>query len=1352
ARHHSAIKDVGRAPLFRAALLRVSDDSWEFLASYHRLALDPMSVAILLREILGGAAEAEAGPAPSYSAFMERKCDPAARARDLEYWKGELSGLSSPTRLPGRFPQHGGGPAAAASSISDTALLKLPGELSRAVKEAAAKCGAPLDAFLMAAWGVLLTRASRSGSATFGLAVHGRSGEAEEEGLMGPAWSIVPVTVKADGCARFSDVALETARSAAEGSRHSDVSLYDLEKASPLKNETVGHFFGMRVSMIPRDTGAAKVEAFEARPRAFAFPLAISWDEEPVLSAEFTYDTGHFLPWQIHILSESYLSILASAALDPSSPVNRLKLSSDAQRRSQIEAEAALARVYEGGTAPRLFSKWAGLGPKRPAVAQGARQLSYGDLARDSGSLARALIALGVKPGADRVGLLMDRTPAYPGALLGVLKSGAAAVPLPFGDEAGILLRLQDAAPKAVVVDGPSVPPELSRVLDRASAAAVLDRLGRPLEAGAGSGFIGQAAPAGDGGVAGRDGGPPHQDGPEAQAGRPGDGAQAGASAAGGDGYAGGDGGSPGADPDGTSAHFDPGPCLAEPDSPAYVCYARDPEAEGSLAGVVVSHAALLNLTAWIVEFLDLRSEDTQSAFMPFTSEISFLEILAPLACGARTLVFTEAERRDMGLLYRAAADGGCSSVWLPTGGLKLFASKFPLSPFQILSAAGEGLPAPIRILDPGACRISSVLGVPECAGAVGGESSTPGGVPTSLGFSAPNCPAYVLDDQGELLPAGFTGELYIGGAQTAMGYLNRPELTERLFPPDPFARFSPPSFRSSRLFRTGILAVRHPDGRLYGMGRVSRGPAALPRYSPAVPDDAPESSDGMPLEDPLGLAPPQAADAPLEFAGAGTGAFAEAGVPLGGGGVLTPGDAAAAEGPVSASTRKADSAIAGGEAGEGAAYAAPGAGDGLSAEAVTGVGLDAYAGPAPDTGSGSEAEAEAEAGDVSGAEAEAESESESEAEAEAEAEAESEAESEAEAEAEAGPSAAGLPATGAGTAAVSEPEPEAGREAEPAFDADEAATAEPVADPGAAAIDEPAAVPDLPEDVGADIATEFAPEIVPELYADLAAADGPAAAPDVAEDVDVDLDPEIEPELDADLAEADEPVAVPDFAADVAVDLEPEIVPELDADLAEADEPVAAPDIAAGLASGLGPDPASDAAPDIAAGLASGLGPDPATDAWPGIATGAGADSEALAGLDAEPDVSPGGEPAAGPGLAAGAALEAFTPEAGDPDVLDLASMDDVSLDGFSGIPPSAPDAGPGPAPTPDAFPPLGHSSGRGLPDLLAKPGVSAAAPLSGTAPVSGTAEDDGIEELPLEDVFLEEDAGQERFLAGAG
>ncbi|MBD2807012.1 AMP-binding protein, partial [Xenorhabdus sp. ZM] len=83
------------------------------------------------------------------------------------------------------------------------------------------------------------------------------------------------------------------------------------------------------------------------------------------------------------------------------------------------------------------------------------------------------------------------------------------------------------------------------------------------------------------------------------------------------------------------------------------------------------------------------------------------------------------------------------------------------------------------------------------------------------IGRPIANTQIYILDAQGEPVPCGVTGEIYIGGAGVARGYLNRPALTAERFIPDPFS-----ALPGARLYKTGDLGRWRPDGNIDYLGR----------------------------------------------------------------------------------------------------------------------------------------------------------------------------------------------------------------------------------------------------------------------------------------------------------------------------------------------------------------------------------------------------------------------------------------------------------------------------------------------------------------------------------------------------
>jgi acyl-coenzyme A synthetase/AMP-(fatty) acid ligase len=139
-----------------------------------------------------------------------------------------------------------------------------------------------------------------------------------------------------------------------------------------------------------------------------------------------------------------------------------------------------------------------------------------------------------------------------------------------------------------------------------------------------------------------------------------------------------------------------------------------------------------------------------------------------------------------------------------------------PFPDLQVLMSAGEELPPELvrRWARPG-LRFVNGYGPTEATVIATYAELAPGEIPPPIGFpTRPNYQVYVLDPHLNPVPVGVTGELHIGGASVARGYLNRPDLTRQRFIPDPFTP-------GQRLYKTGDLVKRRPDGAIVFLGRA---------------------------------------------------------------------------------------------------------------------------------------------------------------------------------------------------------------------------------------------------------------------------------------------------------------------------------------------------------------------------------------------------------------------------------------------------------------------------------------------------------------------------------------------------
>ncbi|HEX2190564.1 MAG TPA: amino acid adenylation domain-containing protein, partial [Longimicrobiaceae bacterium] len=263
-------------------------------------------------------------------------------------------------------------------------------------------------------------------------------------------------------------------------------------------------------------------------------------------------------------------------------------------------------------------------------------------------------------------------------------------------------------------------------------------------------------------------------------------------------------------------------------ESAAYLLYTSG--STGRPRGVVVSHAAAAAHLADVAEVYGLTAADRVLLFAALSFDPSLEQVLAPLLVGASVAV-RGPEVWPPAELAGRVREQGVTVVNLPTaywGALvqDRAAAAALKRAVRLVIAGGEAFPpASARAwaeLPGGAARLLNAYGPTEAVVTATvhevGEEDGAGGASVPIGRPVGRRRAYVLDAAGEPAPAGIPGELCLGGAPLARGYLGQPERTAERFVPDPFS-----GEPGARLYRTGDRARWLATGALEYLGRVDR-------------------------------------------------------------------------------------------------------------------------------------------------------------------------------------------------------------------------------------------------------------------------------------------------------------------------------------------------------------------------------------------------------------------------------------------------------------------------------------------------------------------------------------------------
>ncbi|MCY1035334.1 amino acid adenylation domain-containing protein [Corallococcus sp. BB11-1] len=708
---------------------------------------DAATLRLLFRELrrayAAGPDAATSEPLP-YLSFSEwqgelvaERADPASPA--AAWWERHFR-ASPPVALP--MEQRGG---AVSSLAPERHAFTLRGEVVAALEGAARGAGCTVEALVLATWAALLGRLTGQGELVVGLWSDGRE-HPELAETFGPMARWLPLRCDLEPTGALDALARQVQQARAELLEWQRYFVWPVEGEEPVAGRDHPTFGFEWDTPAPGDVPV----------RAFVDPARVTLARESVASGalglELRYDPGFFTGADLRHLAGQLEALLEQAASAPGTRLDALEpLGPRERERLLVDFNAT-----ERSLSPRCVHAWiaeaAAQHPARTAVVYEDASLTYAQLDARANQVAHALRKRGVGP-ESRVGLLLDRSLEIVVGMLGVMKAGAAYVPL---DPSQPRLRLQS-------------------LLEDLQAPVLLTERRRLKDVPAREGCEVLCL---DPGEAVWSDEPTHA--PESD---------------------------------------------VTPEHPAYVLFTSG--STGRPKGVVVEHRQLHNYVASILERLELPRDATYATVSTFAADLGNTVIFPALCTGSCLHVISSDRASDpLGLadyLRRHPVDV-LKVVPSHLRALLSAGDTQALLPKQRLILGGEASPrAWVEQLQQAAphCRIHNHYGPTETTVGVMTfrfDPARPFAARTQLPLERPidNTRVYVLDARMRPVPVGVSGELYVGGAALARGYLGRPELTAQAFIPDPFS-VAP----GARLYRTGDLGRHLSDGTLEHLGRA---------------------------------------------------------------------------------------------------------------------------------------------------------------------------------------------------------------------------------------------------------------------------------------------------------------------------------------------------------------------------------------------------------------------------------------------------------------------------------------------------------------------------------------------------
>jgi amino acid adenylation domain-containing protein len=433
--------DLGQGPLVRALVMKLADEDHVLLIAFHHIIADGWSLGVFFNELAilyGACLRGEQSPLPDlpiqyadYAVWQRDYLQGPVLDRQLKYWKQQLSGAARLLELPTDHLR-----SSDQSPRGGQESFMLPTDLGQRLQALAQHEGATLFMVLLAAFQMLLSRYCGQEDILVGTPIAGRNRK-ETETLIGFFVNTLVMRTDLSGSPSFRQLIQRVSKIALEAYAHQDIPFQKLvEEVQPERSLSqqplIQVFFSMPNMPGPSiEMDGLKLGPFGVRTETTQFDLMLNFFQSTHgISGIFCYRTDLFERETIRALARQFKTLLQSAADSPDKPVKRLPMLNGKQRQRIIhEWNETQGENGEPRCLHELFEEQVERSPEAIAVLHGESAVSYRELNERANRVAHWLIAQGVGP-ESVVGLLLDHSAALVVSLLGVLKAGAAYLPL----------------------------------------------------------------------------------------------------------------------------------------------------------------------------------------------------------------------------------------------------------------------------------------------------------------------------------------------------------------------------------------------------------------------------------------------------------------------------------------------------------------------------------------------------------------------------------------------------------------------------------------------------------------------------------------------------------------------------------------------------------------------------------------------------------------------------------------------------------------------------------------------------------------------------------------------------------